>query len=262
MDNLWGHRFDRVMRKVCRQTRGMREGKLMPIVLIRYTVYVEGRELRTVVGCPRQLVVAVWSAGISVAANGGGQREVVPQLVAGTGGEGAWVDHHGMGGAEDAVSQLHVLLMVHGVGDSVALPLVLLGILSGILSVHHQRSGIREGWRFSYPWLCLLLRLLHLEIGNHVNSRFRVLQEKERLLRCERLFSRCGDAGSGLPMCAQTRGGNVRFATGGTNKRTLIIVQSFVQFQVDILCETCRTLIAAVRFLATVQSHVCLQIRC
>ena len=127
-------------------------------------------------------------------------------------------------------------------------------------------EGCGDGWNTEFQLLMLLLLLklhllllflLHLQV---LEQRVGLLKEQNGSLGSEGLLLRRGRAGSRLPVGAKSRGGDIGLVAAAAHKRTLIVVQSFVEFKVNVLREAGAALVAAVRLLAGVESHVRLQV--
>ena len=61
-------------------------------------------------------------------------------------------------------------------------------------------------------------------------------------------------------MCSQTGSADVRLATSGTRERSLVVVKTVVQLQVNELCEAGLAFVALVGLRTRVQAQVGLQV--
>ena len=125
------------------------------------------------------------------------------------------------------------------------------------------KGGGSGGWYTELHLLLLLqlhlflLFLLHLQV---LEQRIGLLKKENGSLGGEGLLLRRGRAGGRLPVGAQSRGGDIGLVAATAHKRTLIVVQPFVEFKVNVLREAGAALVAAVRLLAGVEPHVRLQV--
>ena len=87
-----------------------------------------------------------------------------------------------------------------------------------------------------------------------------LLEKKERALSSDGFLRWCRLTLCCFPVSSQSRGGDVGLATGPTDKRSLVVVESFVKLQVDKLGKAERTFLTGEWFLSFVKSHVRLQV--
>ena len=87
-----------------------------------------------------------------------------------------------------------------------------------------------------------------------------LLEEKQRAFSSDGLLCGCWLTLGGLPVSSQPRGRDVGLATGPADERSLVIVETFVQLQVDKLGKAERTFFTSERFFSFVKSHVSLQV--
>ena len=88
----------------------------------------------------------------------------------------------------------------------------------------------------------------------------RVLQHDQRPLRGQLDLAGTWLARGCLPVRAQTGGGDVGLVALRADERSLVVVQPPVQFEVHVLGERLRALVAAVRLVIRVQPLVRLKI--
>ena len=86
------------------------------------------------------------------------------------------------------------------------------------------------------------------------------MEQEERTFRSDGLFRGRWFALGCLPVCPQSRGRDVRLATGAADEGSLIVVEPLVQLQVDKLGEAQRTLLTSKWFLSLVKPHVGFQV--
>lgn len=131
---------------------------------------------------------------------------------------------------------------------------------SGLLDVHDETSGVRDGRRTNWRSFRIVFKFEELVFQLEVEELLVLLKEEQGSLGRGRLLRWGRITFCGLPVCPQSGGRDVGFAARPTDERTLIVVKSFVQLQMDKLSEALGTLLASKRLFSLVQSHVRLQI--
>lgn len=107
----------------------------------------------------------------------------------------------------------------------------------------------------------MLLVFKHLVVQFEVQKvRILLLEEEEGALGGDGLLGGRGLALGCLPVGAEARGRDVGLAARAADERTLVVVKSLVQLEVDKLGEAQRTLLTCKRFLPLVKAHVSFQI--
>lgn len=86
--------------------------------------------------------------------------------------------------------------------------------------------------------------------------------QKQRSLSGEGFLCIGWFAGGCLPMRSQAARRNVGLVASATDERSLVVMQPLVQFEVNILRKSRRALVAGIRLVARMKSHVSFQIGC